>query len=154
MIILLLSLIICSLFFFPSSLYIAFSLLLLSVISLSYLLLLSVISPLLCLLVIIVYAGAMMILIGYVSAVTPNIAISSPLSISLSYLLLLSVISTYLLSSNIFFPRYQSIFNLASYFYTLDGLILFVLITLMLFFILLSVTSVHYTPTGAVRSVG
>jgi hypothetical protein len=55
-----------------------------------------------------------MILIGYVSAVTPNIAISSPLSISLSYLLLLSVISTYLLSSNIFFPRYQSIFNLAS----------------------------------------
>jgi hypothetical protein len=115
MIILQLSLIICSLFFFPSSLYIAFSLLLLSVISLSYLLLLSVISPLLCLLVVIVYAGAMMILIGYVSAVTPNIAISSPLSISLSYLLLLSVISTYLLSSNIFFPRYQSIFNLASW---------------------------------------
>lgn len=104
------------------------------------------------LLLVIVYVGAMMILIGYICAICPNlILVPSHLRFTfyLFYFLsfILGFISQY--SSNtldMFLP-------MTNYFYSSYGAIAFFSVVFMLFITLLIVTSQYMTPKGPFRSV-
>lgn len=74
-------LIYCNTLFYTLSLLFISSYLLLSLLSLN------VIHGLTVLVVLVVYLGAMMVLIGYVCAVSPNLLIGSPISVTSGFLL-------------------------------------------------------------------
>lgn len=100
----------------------------------------------------IVYIGAIMILIGYICAICPNL-ILTPSHLSLGvYLVLIGV--PFLL-----FPfRRRLVFNssfipIVNYFYSYSGLLVFLTLVFILFITLLMVTSQYMTPKGPFRSV-
>lgn len=104
------------------------------------------------LLLVIVYVGAMMILIGYICAICPNlILVPTHLSVSLYVFssLIFSLFFFWLLvpvSVDLFIP-------LSNYFYSWYGGLAFVVLVFMLFLTLLIVTSQYITPKGPFRSV-
>ena len=138
------------LFVYPNSLFYTVVLLFLSSVVLFNLVSLSILSVLLMLLILIVYAGAIMILIGYVCAVCPNLRFNPNISYSLySFFLPLLVISAVLRVS---IPSFSSIPSLFPFFYSSFGGVLFSVIVLMLFVTLLIVTSQYLAPKGPFRS--
>lgn len=139
-------------FVFVNTLFYSMSLLVI-VISLLYVLVSNLmLHSLTILLIIIVYVGAMMILIGYICAICPNLILipkSVRLRIFICYFFLVTLlfISEYTSSVvDIFLP-------ITNYFYSFYGGISFFVIILMLFITLLMVTSQYITPKGPFRSV-
>lgn len=134
---------------FSNSLYYSIVLLFIIVYLLFFLVVNSLISTLTIIMFTVVYIGAIMILIGYVCAISPNI-LTSPSYRYLYFLLLLPVsfISPDF-SSYGFFSRNNF---LVDFFYRSYGAMLFFLIVFMLFLILLLVTSQYVAPSGPFRS--
>lgn len=100
----------------------------------------------------IVYIGAMIVLIGYICAVCPNM-ILSPFYFN-GALFSFAAVLPYLIWPS----EYMSVFNssfvpMVNYFYTYSGLVVFRVVVLMLFITLLIVTSQYLTPKGPFRSV-
>ena len=138
------------LFVYPNSIFYTVVLLFLSSVVLFNLVSLSVLSVLLTLLMIIVYAGAIMILIGYVCAVCPNLRFNPSIRYSLySFFLPLLTLAVALRVS---IPSFSSIPSLFPFFYSSFGGVLFSVIVLMLFVTLLIVTSQYLAPKGPFRS--
>ena len=135
---------------FSNSLYYSIVLLFIVVYLLFFLVVNSLISTLTMIIFTIVYIGAMMILIGYVCAISPNI-LTSP---SYRYLYFVLLPPIFLMSPHFtsygFFSRNNF---LVYFFYSSYGAILFFLIVFMLFLILLLVTSQYMAPSsGPFRS--
>ena len=146
----LLILLVIRMFFYSNVLYYSISLIGFSLILLSLLVKNYVISPITIALLIIVYVGAMIVLIGYICAVCPNIN----LSYSGSFLLALFC---FVLFTLFYSPiPVQNSFNLVSlsdYFYSPLSCSFLYLLALVLFLTLLIVTSQYLTPKGPFRSL-
>ena len=104
------------------------------------------------LMLLIVYVGAMIILIGYICAICPNLILSSTSNALSYYTYYVAVFIT-------FFPKRFSAMSpppfvpLCNYFYTTSGALIFSVVVVMLFITLLMVTSQYTTPKGPFRSV-
>jgi hypothetical protein len=144
-------LIISLIIFFPNSLFFTVSLLIISVTSLCFLFYNGVLGALTCLMVSIVYVGAIMILIGYVCAVRPNLKLEPDFSIFFpllfSFFLVLALTS--LSNTFVFNLRY----SLSEFIYSSPGLRLFITVIFILLLTLLIVTSQFTLPRGPFRSV-
>lgn len=104
---------------------------------------------------IIVYSGAMIILIGYICAVCPNLVLSSFID-----LFKVSIILFLGFRYFIYFQNFMGELNLTvnlnfmvDYFYTYWGFLIFVILILILFIVLLIVTSQYMSPKGPLRSI-
>lgn len=110
---------------------------------------LGLVTPLFSIMLVIIYVGAMMVFIGYICAISPNILFVSFFS---SYFILLGVFFPLIFVSS--FPYSFSIFTpLTDFLYSPSGLFLFVLIALVLFLVLIIVSSQFFSPQGPFRSV-
>lgn len=139
-----------SMFLFPNTIYFSLNLLLVVFTTLSFLFYSNIITSLTVLMLLIVYVGAMMILIGYVCAVCPNVNFSvTPGSYSLIFLLTPLIF----LLTPLSFSTPSSYFSSFNFFYTTLGLPIFLVVVFMLFLILLIVTSYYVSPKGPFRSV-
>ena len=98
--------------------------------------------------VIVVYVGAMIILVGYICAIRPNVYFSSSLPVYLLPLLF----SFFLLTPSIKLES-SSLVNLSNYFYTSYGSFIFLFLILSLFITLLMVTSYYISSKGPFRSI-
>ena len=146
-----LSLIFSLLFIYKNPLFYISALLITSIISFMYLVLNSFVSTLTGLILVIIYVGAIIILIGYICAVSPNLILKRNYNyIYLWVFLLISYFITSTLTSSNFIT---STLTLTDYFYSLNGLISFLIITLILFITLLIVTSQFTSPKGPFRSI-
>ena len=143
---------ILSMILFVNTLYFTMSLLSFVIIILFMLLTSSLVSSLTMLIMCIVYVGAIIILIGYICAICPNIMISSYFS-SFRYIILASFFFYLYFSSFTFRFNSPLKVSLADYFYSSSGLFVFSIIVLMLFITLLMVTSQYVSPKGPFRSV-
>lgn len=107
------------------------------------------------LMLLIVYVGAMIILIGYICAVAPNVVtVSSNSSIVIFIVFILSIAFVFfsyrgVASVSPFFVGSSPVI----YFYTHFGLSIFIIVALALFLTLLMVTSQYFSPKGPFRSV-
>jgi len=125
-------------------------LLFISILTLYFIVNKGIISPLSALILVIVYVGAMMILVGYICAVTPNLYIEPDYKyLSLGFIA--SVTSVFLFSSNTHY--FSKITNLVDYFYSEKGVLLFFFLVLILFITLLIVTTHDNSPRGPFRSL-
>lgn len=139
-----------SMFLFPNTIYFSLNLLLVVFTTLSFLFYSNIVTSLTVLMLLIVYVGAMMILIGYVCAVCPNVNFSvTPGSYSLIFLLTPLIF----LLTPLSFSTPSSYFSSFNFFYTTLGLPIFLVVVFMLFLILLIVTSYYVSPKGPFRSV-
>lgn len=146
-------LIVCLMLMFTNVLFYTVSLLLLSLSILLWLVSSNYVSTLLIILITIVYVGAIIILIGYICAVCPNLIITP--SNRYFYFILRVVV---LLSARVL--NYSVSYGLESaksrflldYLFRDWGILMFILIVFMLFFTLLIVTSQYNSPQGPFRS--
>jgi len=141
-----------SIFYFVNSLYYSLSLLVFIILVLIFLVSSSYIASLTIIMLSIVYVGAIIILIGYICAICPNVIVSSSFSspvFIIFFPLLFSLYYSPVLFSN---PSFTNI-SMVEYFYSSSGLFIFFIIILMLFVTLLIVTSQYLTPKGPFRSV-
>nr|WOV68819.1 NADH dehydrogenase subunit 6 [Brachionus falcatus] len=100
----------------------------------------------------IVYIGAMMILIGYICAICPNLILSS--SEMNSYFFIFVILISFLCLGSYGFSSSNVTFSpLVSYFYSYSGFVSFLTLIFMLFVTLLMVTSQYMVPKGPFRSV-
>jgi hypothetical protein len=140
-----------SLFVWKNSLYFSIVLLIVSITSLMSLVMLTIMSTLTGFMLIIVYVGAMIVLIGYICAISPNLVLEpdytflTPLFLSL----LLSLFIISFMSSTFSFV----LFTLSDFYYSWQGVFLFITLVTMLFVTLLIVTSQHSIPRGPFRSL-
>lgn len=138
------------LFCYSNSLFYTISLLLFCSFILFVLVCSNYISSFIFLLLIIVYCGAIIILIGYVCAVCPNLSFIPNMSYSFYSLFFIILIPT------IFSISLPTIFSTSlthfTFFYTSYGSMLFLLLVLILFITLLLVTSQYLSPKGPFRS--
>jgi hypothetical protein len=151
MIMLLLTIIIFSLLIFKNSLYFTISLLFISISTLSYLCLNTYLNTLTGLILVIVYVGAIIILIGYICAIRPNLILEPDYS-SL-FLVFIFLILTFFLNKT-----YSNVFNsthlsLVDFFYSFQGFFLFFSLIFILFITLLIVTTQYSVPKGPFRSI-
>lgn len=145
-------LVLFSMFYFVNSLYYSLSLLCFIVLVLIFLVSNRMMSSLTIIILSIVYIGAMMILIGYICAICPNVIVVSSFS-SPSYALIMSLLF-YLFFFGLNYPLpSNSDVSMVEYFYSSSGLFMFSIIIVMLFVTLLIVTSQYLTPKGPFRSV-
>lgn len=146
----LLTLLACRIIVFANTLYYTISLLLIAVVVLFWLTSFGFLSSLTIVIICIVYLGAIIILIGYVCAVSPNIKLVSYHSF-FTYFLLISLPVQSLVSSTTFsFTGLK--FSIVEYFYCSSGMLSFFTLIFMLFITLLIVTSQYVTPRGPFRS--
>ena len=134
--------------FFPNTIFYTISLLILVLYLTMFMVSLSFLSSLVSLILVLVYVGAIMILVGYICAVSPNVITS----LKVSPLPLLLTISIFRLGSDTIFSSVFSQSSPSSYFYS-DGVIVFLSIVFMLFVTLLIVTSQYSSPRGPFRSL-
>lgn len=110
------------------------------------------IRTLMIILIVVVYVGAIIILIGYICAVSPNL-VTRP---SFSYLSLVffSMLFTFVFNTASVSTGLESfkIGTLLDFFFRDWGVSIFVLIVFILFFTLLIVTSQYRSPQGPFRS--
>lgn len=139
-----------SLFIFKNSLYFTMMLLIISMLTLSYLVLKTRVTALTAFMLIIVYVGAMIVLIGYICAVSPNLSLEPDYSIS--WLFFTLVPSVALLEGFSFPSMNSTVFTLADFFYSFHGLYMFLSLVFILFITLLIVTSQYSVPQGPLRS--
>lgn len=100
----------------------------------------------------IVYVGAMMILIGYICAVCPNMILNPSIRRTALFTLIpLCVFLFFPISAS---PAFRvNLIPLVSYFYSYSGFVVFMVLVLMLFITLLMVTSQYMTPKGPFRAL-
>lgn len=141
-----------TIFLYANSLY--YSLILLFIVSLLLFILVinSIISSLTILILLIVYVGAIIVLIGYICAICPNLNLSSNIKLFKLLFPLLFIVSIFT------FPLFHNTFNsklfvLSNYFFNPSGVSIFLLIICLLFITLLIVTSQYLTPKGPFRSL-
>ena len=139
------------LFIYVNSLFYSISLLLIALILLSFIISLQLINSLTILILCIVYFGAIIILIGYICAICPNVNISSQFSFRTIFLLF-TIISIILLPF-FFYNISSSLISMTAYFYSSHGLFLFLFLIFMLLLTLLIVTSQYLIPKGPFRSL-
>ena len=151
MLIAILLLVIFMLLVYKNSLFFTMGLLLISILTLCYLTLRGYISSLTALIIVIVYVGAIIILVGYICAVSPNLYLEPDYSFLYSFLLLR--VFAGLTSSILNFNFSDSTINLVDYFYSSYGLLMFLFLIFMLFICLLIVTSHDHSPRGPFRSI-
>ena len=138
-----------SMIYFVNTLYFTL-VLMLSVVSFSvYSVYLGVISSLFAVVLIIIYVGAMMIFIGYICAISPNILLTT----SFPFFASLSLIPF----SFLFIPLYpffnSNLTPFTDFLYSSSGVFLFVLVAVVLFLVLMVVSSQFFSPQGPFRSV-
>ena len=142
--------ILLSLTIFINSIYYSLCLLAFIISLLYFIVSINIISSLTMIMLCIVYVGAIIILIGYICAICPNIIVESSRSI---VLVLISSTLLFLLFSPIWFPTFSIVVPIVDYFYSLSGAFMFFVVIFMLFLTLLIVTSQYLTPKGPFRSV-
>lgn len=109
------------------------------------------VSVLFYLLVCIIYIGAMMVLIGYICAVRPNVSLEVRPSFRLTaFLMLLTVLYA---TGKVNQPLTAPLSSLREYFYSSFGAPVFFILIFSLFFTLLIVTSYYLSRKGPFRSV-
>lgn len=141
-----------TIFIYNNSLYFTMSLLIRVLFLLFHLVSNLLLSSLTMIVLLIVYIGAIIILIGYVCAICPNLILTPSVSKYLSLTLFLTFMFFSL--SQIDFIRFnQSVYSVFDYFYSFSGLFVFLIMVLILFLTLLIVTSQYLTPKGPFRSV-
>jgi len=139
-----------TMFLFPVTFYYVLVLLFLSIYFLFYLNSVYFITNLTFLMVVVVYIGAIIILIGYVCAISPNISFSgSYLNLAYNFSIILFI---FISSVKLFFQP-SPISSLASYFYSPNGSFIFISLIFLLFITLLIVTSYYLSSKGPFRSV-
>lgn len=141
---------IVSMLLFPSTFYYVSCLLLFSLFFIFYLRLVSSISVLTFLIVSVVYVGAIIVLIGYICAISPN-----PQILYSRYSLPFVLVVFFLCSLFLLTPFFDcsALSPVIAYFYTAAGSFFLLVLLLFLFLILLIVTSYHLSSKGPLRSV-
>lgn len=140
-----------TLFVFKNSLYFTMMLLSMSIFTLSSLVLNTYLGTLTAFMLVIVYVGAIIILIGYICAISPNLVLEPDYSLILPFfVLLVSFLTLDSFSTPVF---NTSRFTLVDFFYSYQGLFVFVSLVFMLFLTLLMVTSQYSVPQGPFRSL-
>lgn len=150
MIVLFLSIII-SIFVYKNSLFFIISLLIISFLVLSYIALYRYLSFLTVFILIIVYVGAIIVLIGYICAIRPNLILEPDYSFFYLYLLIVSLF--YVFNKLNFTLIDLTCATIVDYFYRFQGIFMFLVLVLMLFVTLLIVTSQYSVPKGPFRSI-
>jgi len=140
-----------SLFVFKNSLYFTMILLAISILTLSSLVLNTYLNSLTAFMLVIVYVGAMIVLIGYICAIRPNLVLEPDYSILYVFLVLL--LAFWLLNSFSVPVFNTSTFTLTDFFYSFQGLFIFMSLVFILFLTLLIVTSQYSVPQGPFRSL-
>ena len=113
-----------TLFVFKNSLYFTITLLRISVLTLSALVLNTYLNTLTAFMLVIVYVGAMIVLIGYICAISPNLVLEPDYSLVYVFTLLLS---RFFILDSFSSPIFNiSAFTLADLFYSFQGLFVFV----------------------------
>jgi hypothetical protein len=139
-----------TLLFFSNTIFYTIALLIIVFLSLMTLNSARIVSTLTSLMLVIVYVGAIIIIIGYICAVSPNFVTSSSLSLySLPPLLFLGL----LVCGTYWFGEERGLSTPVDYFYSRYGIILFIVIVVILFITLLIVTSQYSSPKGPFRSL-
>lgn len=140
-----------TLFIFKNSLYFTIILLLISISTLCSLVVLTYMSTLTAFILVIVYVGAIIVLIGYICAISPNILLEPDYS-NISIILIL--VFSFSLLGSFDYPHFNSTrFTLADFFYSYQGFFLFLTLVTILFLTLLIVTSQYSIPRGPFRSL-
>lgn len=146
-------LLLISLFVFANRLYYTVALVTIVVILLFKLVVSLQLTTLTILILCIVYIGAIIILIGYVCAICPNVMSrkSSLFNSPFSILFIISIFT--LIFSSINFTKSSSqVLSIVEFFYSTTGFFIFLVLILMLFLTLLIVTSQYAVPKGPFRS--
>ena len=138
-------------FVYVNTLYYTVSLLLIVVLLLYLLVSTSMLHTLTILMCLIVYVGAMMILIGYICAISPNLIVRGTIPVVFPFLL--SFVWFYFYDPKVWVISYVSSHSVSSFFYSSFGVWMFILIALMLFITLLIVTAQYLAPKGPFRSI-
>ena len=150
--IILLSFLFIRILVYVNTLYYSMVLLLIVISSIYYLVTNHIIHPLTILILAIVYIGAIIILIGYICAISPNI-ILTPLYLGLTfYFLILFIMNIFYTQSHTLVID-QNFIPITNYFYSSVGSRIFCLLVFILFITLLIVTSQYITPKGPFRAV-
>lgn len=150
MIILFSSALFISMLYFVNTLYFTMSLMFTVITICLYSVYLGSIRSLFSIMLVIIYVGAMIIFIGYICAISPNILFKTSVP---TYLLLLPILTCALFVSH--FPMFNSNFSpLTDFLYSSSGLFLFILVAIVLFLVLMVVSSQFFRPQGPFRSVG
>lgn len=140
-----------TLFVFKNSLYFTIILLVISILTLSSLVLNTYLNTLTAFMLVIVYVGAIIVLIGYICAISPNLVLEPDYRLVLPFLLIL--VSFFTLDS-FYVPVFNmSTFTLVDFFYSYQGLFVFLSLVFILFLTLLIVTSQYSVPQGPFRSL-
>jgi|ERR1712127_42676 len=148
--IILLLFIILTMFIYKNSLYYTMSLLMISFTVLGFLTLNTCINFLTAFILIIVYVGAMIVLIGYICAISPNLILEPDYSIL--YFFSIYFIFTFLFTSYNFSLFNLRVSTIVDYFYSYQGVFIFFVLVVILFVTLLIVTSQYSVPKGPFRS--
>jgi hypothetical protein len=126
-------------------------LLVISILTLSSLVLHTYLSTLTAFMLVIVYVGAMIVLIGYICAISPNLVLEPDFSLVIPFFV---VLAGFLAFEGLQTPVFNaSSFTLADFFYSYQGLFVFLSLVFMLFLTLLMVTSQYSVPQGPFRSL-
>jgi hypothetical protein len=140
-----------TLFVFKNSLYFTIMLLTISVLTLSSLVINTLLNTLTAFMLVIVYVGAIIVLIGYICAISPNLVLEPDYSITY---LFVSLFFTFTILDSFSTPTFNtSTFTLVDFFYSYQGLFVFISLVFMLFITLLIVTSQYSVPQGPFRSL-
>ncbi len=138
-------------FIYKNSLFYVISLLLIRFSVLRYIVLYSYINLLTVLMLVIVYVGAIIVLIGYICAIRPNLILEPDFSFSSLYILIIA--SIFILYSMNFSFIDLCTRTIVDYFYRFQGIFIFITLALILFVTLLIVTSQYSVPKGPFRSI-
>jgi len=126
-------------------------LLTISVLTLSSLVINTLLNTLTAFMLVIVYVGAIIVLIGYICAISPNLVLEPDYSITY---LFVSLFFTFTILDSFSTPTFNtSTFTLVDFFYSYQGLFVFISLVFMLFITLLIVTSQYSVPQGPFRSL-
>lgn len=127
----------------------AISLIFISVSVSCYLVFHNLISVLVSIMFVIVYVGAIIILVGYICAVTPNLYLEPDYSLFSLFMCFLGIFW----SLNSAFGSYSKSINLVDFYYSAYGLFIFSFLVFCLFMVLLMVTTHDNSPRGPFRSL-
>ena len=141
-----------SMFIYVNTLFYTIALLAVVVLLLYSLVANSIIHTLTMLMLLIVYVGAMIILIGYICAISPNLMVNTTFSQSL-YLFGFIPLMSLFFDSKRWLVTFSSGDYIRNYFYSSFGLISFLFVVFILFVTLLMVTSQYLAPKGPFRSI-
>jgi len=100
------------------------------------------------LILVIIYVGAIIIFIGYICAISPNLLFSSAFNVYLFFLPL----AGWAVCCNLV-PIFRAGSPFSDFLYSSYGFYLFFIVALVLFLILLAVSSQFFRPKGPFRSV-